>query len=153
MGRFRYINRVAKSYIYLFSGEKAQAKCAARNDWSFRFQIINEIRAIVGSIEVQLWNHLGILHLISLQNGTYISSPGKKPKQSVLQEVLKAFRKKGGFRKLKFIANARVPILKFEGGYNILCDISINNVSGQMKSKLLILDQRDRWALPGPSPT
>ncbi|KAL7146920.1 hypothetical protein ABFS83_06G074200 [Erythranthe nasuta] len=74
---------------------------------------------------------------IELQNGTYISSPGKKHKHSVLQEVLKAFRKKGVFCKLKFIANPRVPILKFEGSYNISCDISINKVSGQMKSKIL----------------
>ncbi|KAL7107755.1 hypothetical protein ACP275_06G074600 [Erythranthe tilingii] len=62
---------------------------------------------------------------------------GKKHKQSVLQEVLNAFRKKGGFRKLKFIANARVPILKFEGSYDISCDISINNLSGRMKSNIL----------------
>ncbi|KAI8031661.1 Protein HESO1 [Camellia lanceoleosa] len=37
-----------------------------------------------------------------------------------------------------FIANARVPILKFESNYlNISCDVSINNLNGQMKSKLL----------------
>ncbi|EYU19942.1 hypothetical protein ABFS82_06G073500 [Erythranthe guttata] len=124
----------------------------SNDDWSFRFQMINEIRAIVGSIEnlrgatvepfgsfaSNLFTKWGDLDIsIELQNGTYISSPGKKHKQSVLQEVLKAFRKKGGFRKLKFIANARVPILKFEGSYNISCDISINNLSGQMKSKIL----------------
>lgn len=43
----------------------------------------------------------------------------------------------GGFRKLHFILNARVPILEFESSYNISCDISINNLSGQMKSKML----------------
>lgn len=38
---------------------------------------------------------------------------------------------------MQFISNARVPILKFEGRYGISCDISINNLSGQMKSKML----------------
>ncbi|KAL6541808.1 hypothetical protein OROGR_011294 [Orobanche gracilis] len=42
-----------------------------------------------------------------------------------------------GFCRLQFIANARIPILKFESSYNISCDISINNLSGQMKSKML----------------
>ncbi|KAL6580283.1 hypothetical protein OROMI_008307 [Orobanche minor] len=44
---------------------------------------------------------------------------------------------KCGFCRLQFIANARIPILKFESIYNISCDISINNLSGQMKSKML----------------
>lgn len=43
----------------------------------------------------------------------------------------------GGWRKLHFIAHARIPILKFETIHNISCDISISNLSGQMKSKLL----------------
>ena len=39
---------------------------------------------------------------------------------------------------MQLVANARVPILKFESSYlNISCDVSINNLSGQMKSKLL----------------
>ncbi|KAL8050302.1 hypothetical protein ABFX02_06G074300 [Erythranthe guttata] len=82
----------------------------SKDDWSFRFEIINEIRDIVGSIEnlrgatvepfgsfaSNLFTKWGDLDIsIELQNGTYISSPGKKHKQSVLQEVLKAFRKKG----------------------------------------------------------
>ncbi|XP_073293193.1 protein HESO1-like isoform X5 [Primulina huaijiensis] len=66
-------------------------------DWSVRFQIINELRAVVEPIE-------------SLR---------------------------GGYQRLRFISNARVPILKFVGSCNISCDISINNLSGQMKSKLL----------------
>lgn len=43
----------------------------------------------------------------------------------------------GGFRRLQFISNARVPIVKFEGNFNISCDLSVNNLSGQMKSKIL----------------
>ncbi|XP_047270782.1 protein HESO1 isoform X2 [Capsicum annuum] len=66
-------------------------------DWSMRFQLIHELRAVVESIEIL----------------------------------------RGGCRKLQFITNARVPILKFQGNYNISCDISINNLSGQMKSKIL----------------
>ena len=43
----------------------------------------------------------------------------------------------GGWRNLHFFANARIPILKLETSHSISCDISINNLSGQMKSKLL----------------
>lgn len=44
----------------------------------------------------------------------------------------------GTWLKLRFVANARVPILKLEHKLqNISCDISINNLLGQMKSKML----------------
>ena len=40
---------------------------------------------------------------------------------------------------MKLIPNARVPILKFESTrQSISCDISIDNLQGQMKSKLLL---------------
>ncbi|KAL2558050.1 Nucleotidyltransferase family protein [Forsythia ovata] len=124
----------------------------SREDWTVRFHIIAELRAVVESIEnlrgatvepygsfaSDLFTKWGDLDIsIELPNGSYISSPGKKHKQSLLGDVLKALRRKGGWRKLQFISNARVPILKFEGRYNISCDISINNLIGQMKSKLL----------------
>ncbi|KAI3472630.1 hypothetical protein Pfo_031021 [Paulownia fortunei] len=124
----------------------------SKEDWNFRFHIINEVRAIVGSVESlrgatvepfgsfvsNLFTKWGDLDIsIELQNGSYISSPGRKHKQSLLGDVLSALRKKGAFHRLQFISNARVPILKFEGSYNIACDISINNLSGQMKSKML----------------
>ncbi|XP_051120144.1 protein HESO1 [Andrographis paniculata] len=119
--------------------------------WAVRFHIINEVRAIVASIEslrgatvepfgsfvsnfFTKWGDLDIS--IELQNGSYISSPGRKQKQKLLGDVLSALRDKGGFRKVQFIINARVPILKFESRC-ISCDISINNLSGQMKSKML----------------
>ena len=39
---------------------------------------------------------------------------------------------------MQFIPNARVPIIKFESyQQNISCDVSINNLKGQMKSKFL----------------
>ncbi|KAL1544706.1 polynucleotide adenylyltransferase [Salvia divinorum] len=60
-----------------------------------------------------------------------------KHKQSLLADIVKALRKKGGFHRVKFISNARVPIVKFEGNFNISCDLSVNNLSGQMKSKIL----------------
>ncbi|KAL0303768.1 UNVERIFIED_CONTAM: protein HESO1 [Sesamum radiatum] len=116
----------------------------SKEDWSVRFHIINEVRAVAESIESlrgfnsNLFTKWGDLDIsIELQNGSYISSPGRKHKQSLLGDVLRALRKKGGFRRLQFISNARVPILKFESFYNISCDISINNLSGQMKSKML----------------
>ncbi|CAA2934545.1 protein HESO1-like isoform X1 [Olea europaea var. sylvestris] len=123
-----------------------------REDWNVRFHIIRELRAVVESIESlrgatvepfgsfasNLFTRWGDLDIsIELPNGSYISSPGKKHKQSLLGDVLKALRSKGGWHKLQFISNARVPILKFEGRENISCDISINNLGGQMKSKLL----------------
>ncbi|KAG8380743.1 hypothetical protein BUALT_Bualt06G0047800 [Buddleja alternifolia] len=122
------------------------------DDWSIRFHIITEIRAIVESIESlrgatvepfgsfasNLFTRWGDLDIsIEVQNGSYISCPGKKHKQSLLGDVLRALRKKGSFRRLQFISNARVPILKLESNYNISIDISINNLSGQMKSKIL----------------
>ncbi|XP_075670576.1 protein HESO1 isoform X3 [Castanea sativa] len=45
---------------------------------------------------------------------------------------------RGGWRRIKYIPNARVPILKFESSrQSISCDVSIDNLQGQMKSKLL----------------
>ncbi|CAN4101548.1 unnamed protein product [Withania somnifera] len=124
----------------------------SEEDWSMRFQLIQELRAVVESIEIlrgasvepfgsfasNLFTRWGDLDVsIELPNGSYISSAGKKYKLSLLGDVLKALRAKGGYQKLQFITNARVPILKFQGNYNISCDISINNLSGQMKSKIL----------------
>lgn len=44
----------------------------------------------------------------------------------------------GGWRRLQLIPNARVPILKFESSHQgISCDMSIDNIQGQTKSKIL----------------
>ncbi|KAA8534175.1 hypothetical protein F0562_031632 [Nyssa sinensis] len=124
-----------------------------REDWSTRFHIIEELQNVVQSVESlrgatvepygsfvsNLFTRWGDLYIsIELPNGSYIPSAGRKRKQTLLGDVLKALRRTGGYRKLQFIANAKVPILKFECNHqNISCDISINNLIGQMKSKLL----------------
>lgn len=44
----------------------------------------------------------------------------------------------GGWRRYQLIPNARVPILKVESNLqNVSCDISIDNLKCQMKSRLL----------------
>lgn len=124
-----------------------------QDDWSKRFQIINDLRSVVESLEVlrgatvepfgsfvsNLFTRWGDLDVsIELPNGSYISAAGKKYKQTLLLDVLKALKRKGGFHGIKYISHARVPILKCDSNKdNISCDISINNLTGQMKSKLL----------------
>ncbi|XP_048326001.1 protein HESO1 [Ziziphus jujuba] len=123
------------------------------DDWATRFRIINELRGVVGSLEVlrgatvepfgsfvsNLYSRWGDLDIsIDLSNGSFISSSGKKHKQNLLRQLLKAMRQKGGWHSLQFIPSARVPILKVESNLqNISCDISIDNLQGQMKSKFL----------------
>ncbi|KAG6600034.1 Protein HESO1, partial [Cucurbita argyrosperma subsp. sororia] len=125
-----------------------------QDDWAARFQIINELRDVVQSIEIlrgatidpfgsfvsNLFSRWGDLDIsVQLHNGSYVSTAGKKLKQSLLKDVQKALRKKGGWYKLQLIAHARVPILKIENiQHNISCDISIDNLVGQIKSKILL---------------
>lgn len=125
----------------------------SREDWAIRNQLIADFRTAVDSVESlrgatvepfgsflsNLYTQWGDLDIsIELPNGAYISSAGKKHKQTLLGHVLNALRSKGGWRKLQFIPNARVPIIKFESYHpNISCDVSINNLKGQMKSKFL----------------
>ncbi|KAJ8443174.1 hypothetical protein Cgig2_005725 [Carnegiea gigantea] len=135
-----------------------------REDWETRTRIIDELRNVVSAIESlrgatvepfgsflsQLYTRWGDLDIsIELSNGSYISTAARKHKQTLLGEVLKALRRTGGFWRLQFVQHARVPILKLESRYqNISCDISINNLSGQMKSKFLLwislIDRRFR---------
>lgn len=135
-----------------------------REDLEIRMQIIDELRAAViaieslrgatvepfGSFVSQLYTRWGDLDIsIELSNGSYISVAAKKLKQTLLGDVLKALRRTGSFRRLQFVSHARVPILKLESKYqNISCDISINNLLGQMKSKSLLwislIDRRFR---------
>jgi DNA polymerase sigma len=127
----------------------------AEGDWTIRFRIIRDIEAIVESIESlrgasatvepygsfvsNLFTKCGDLDIsIELPNGSHISSPGKKYKLAILVDVQRALKRRGGCRKVQFIPNARVPILKIESKFhNISCDISINNLTSQMKSKIL----------------
>ncbi|KAK9186553.1 hypothetical protein WN944_017941 [Citrus x changshan-huyou] len=124
-----------------------------REDWETRMKVISDLREVVESVESlrgatvepfgsfvsNLFSRWGDLDIsIELSNGSCISSAGKKVKQSLLGDLLRALRQKGGYRRLQFVAHARVPILKFETIHqNISCDISIDNLCGQIKSKFL----------------
>ncbi|EEF38140.1 zinc finger protein, putative [Ricinus communis] len=131
-----------------------------REDWAVRSKIIEELKDVIASIESlrgatvepfgsfvsNLFTRWGDLDIsIMLANGSYISSAAKKRKQNVLREFHKALRQKGGWRRLQFVPNARVPLLKFESGrQNISCDVSIDNLQGQIKSNFLFwLNQID----------
>ncbi|KAI4307587.1 hypothetical protein L6164_030760 [Bauhinia variegata] len=125
-----------------------------KEDWVVRFQIIDDLRVVVESIESlrgatvepfgsfvsNLFTRWGDLDIsIELPIGSYISSTGKKRKQMLLVELLSALKMKGGCRSLQFISNARVPILNFKSNrQGISCDISIDNLLGQMKCKVLL---------------
>ncbi|KZV34982.1 poly(A) RNA polymerase cid11-like [Dorcoceras hygrometricum] len=124
----------------------------SREDWSARFHTISELRAIIesidslrgatlepfGSFASNLFTRWGDLDIsVKLQNGSNIACLGRKHKQILLRDILKALRKKYGWGRIQFISNARVPILKLVSSYGISCDISIDNSCGQMKSKLL----------------
>ncbi|KAF5453589.1 hypothetical protein F2P56_028486 [Juglans regia] len=133
--------------------EILQAVKPVPEDWEKRSRVIDELRRVVESVEslrgatvepfgsfvsnlFTRWSDLDIS--IDLYNGSYISSAGKKRKQNLLVDVQIALRQKGGWRRLQLIPNARVPILKFESSrQSISCDMSIDNIQGQMKSKLL----------------
>ncbi|MED6191950.1 Protein heso1, variant 2 [Stylosanthes scabra] len=125
-----------------------------QEDWAIRFGIVNDLRLVAESVESlrgatvepfgsfvsNLFTRWGDLDIsIELSNGSHISSVGKKHKQTLLADLLKALRAKGGWNNLQFIINARVPILKLRRyPSGISCDISINNLQGQMKSKMLL---------------
>ncbi|KAK2968543.1 hypothetical protein RJ640_009388 [Escallonia rubra] len=92
-----------------------------------------------GSFVSNLFTRWGDLDIsIEIANGSYISIPGKKQKQSLLRDVQRALSRNGRCHKLLLVANARVPVLKFQSKWlNLSCDVSINNLIGQMKSKML----------------
>ncbi|MBA0813821.1 hypothetical protein Gohar_027643, partial [Gossypium harknessii] len=138
-------------------------------DWVTRFKIINELREVVQSIEnlrgatvepfgsfvSNLFSRWGDLDIsIEVSFGQCVSSAGKKQKQALLGELLRALRKQGDFEhnfhafmfllkhirgELNFIPSARVPILKIVSKWqSISCDISIDNLQGEIKSKFLL---------------
>ncbi|KAM5585720.1 hypothetical protein ABKV19_004896 [Rosa sericea] len=93
-----------------------------------------------GSFVSELFTRWGDLDVsIEFSKGAYISSYGRKHTQDVLKDLMKAMRKRGGWNRYQFIPNARVPILMVKSNLgNISCDISVNNLKGQMKSKLFL---------------
>ncbi|EXC19387.1 hypothetical protein L484_010404 [Morus notabilis] len=126
------------------------------NDWLARFQIINEIRGVVGSLEslkggasatvepfgsflTNLFTRRGDLDIsIEINNGLLVPSSGKLRKLIVLRDLMKTMRERGGWNKFQFVPSARIPVLKVESNIrNIICDISVDNLRGQMKCKIV----------------
>lgn len=124
-----------------------------REDWVTRLKVIDELRNVVQSMESlrgatvepfgsfvsNLFIRGGDLDIsIELSNGSHISNSAKKRQRNLLAELLGVMRRRGGWYKLQFIGNAQVPILKSVSAFgSISCDISIDNLKGQMKSKFL----------------
>ncbi|KAJ7964566.1 protein HESO1-like isoform X1 [Quillaja saponaria] len=123
-------------------------------DWAIRCQIIDDLQRVAESVESlrgatiepygsfvsNLFTRGGDLDIsIEFPIGGYISSIGKKRKQMLLRDLFRALRRKAGWHSLQFISNARVPILKLKSSrQSISCDISVDNLKCQIKSKLLL---------------
>ncbi|KAF8010002.1 hypothetical protein BT93_J0860 [Corymbia citriodora subsp. variegata] len=122
----------------------------SQEDRIARNQIIDELQTIVRSMDIfrgaivepfgsfvsglfTKWGDLDIS--IELPNGSHISSTAREWKKLMLSYL--QLRLIGRYQKLQFISSARVPIVKFESR-SISCDVSINNLSGQMKSKFML---------------
>ncbi|KAK1382217.1 TUTase domain-containing protein [Heracleum sosnowskyi] len=131
------------------------------DDWAVRFHIIQDVRDAVETVEslrgatvepfgsfvsnvFTKWGGLDIS--IEILRGSHITNAGRKQKETVLADVFETLRSKGTWRKLRFVSNARVPFLRLEHNLqSISCDISINNLIGQMKAKLLFwINEIDR---------
>lgn len=133
-------------------------------DRQMRFNIINEFRAVVQSVQSlrgatvepfgsyvsNLYNRWGDLDIsIDVSSGSLVPSAKKRQKQILLRDVMRALQRSGRARSSQFIPTARVPLLIFQSNYrHISCDISVCNIQGQMKSKFLLwiteIDERFR---------
>ncbi|XP_047056543.1 protein HESO1-like [Lolium rigidum] len=91
-----------------------------------------------GSFVSKLYAKSGDLD-VSVELANYSGFPtGKKRKKNALRELGAALRTKGVARDVKYILSARVPVIKYVSNYyGLPCDISIDNYSGRIKSKLL----------------
>ncbi|KAG2309353.1 hypothetical protein Bca4012_081668 [Brassica carinata] len=124
-----------------------------RADWDTRITVIDQLRNVLQSVEslrgatVQpfgsfvsnLFTRWGDLDIsVDLFSGSSILFTGKKQKQTLLAQLLRAMRASGLWYRLQFIIHARVPILKVVSGHQrISCDISIDNLEGLLKSRFL----------------
>ncbi|KAF3959928.1 hypothetical protein CMV_015306 [Castanea mollissima] len=122
-----------------------------QKDLATRAQVINELRRVVesvpslrgaavepfGSFVSNLFTKWGDVDIsINLTKGGYISHVEYDRKIELLQDLKKSLT--GRWQMVQLIP-ARVPILKCESSDNILsCDISIDNLIVQIKSKLLL---------------
>ncbi|XP_018483677.1 protein HESO1 [Raphanus sativus] len=124
-----------------------------RADWDTRITVIDQLRNVLQSVEslrgatVQpfgsfvsnLFTRWGDLDIsVDLFSGSSILFTGKKQKQTLLGQLLRAMRASGLWYRLQFVIHARVPILKVVSGHQrISCDISIDNLEGLLKSRFL----------------
>ncbi|KAG2285299.1 hypothetical protein Bca52824_044903 [Brassica carinata] len=124
-----------------------------RADWDTRITVLDQLRDVLQSVEslrgatVQpfgsfvsnLFTRWGDLDIsVDLFSGASILFTGKKQKQTLLAELLRAMRASGLWYRLQFVIHARVPILKVVSGHQrISCDISIDNLEGLLKSRFL----------------
>ncbi|KAM4093936.1 hypothetical protein ACB094_06G156400 [Castanea mollissima] len=122
-----------------------------QEDLATRAQVISELRRVVesvqslrgaavepfGSFVSNLFTKWGDVDIsINLPKvGGYISDVESDRKQRLLVDLLNPLR--GQWQKVQFIP-AKVPILKCESSHKIFCDVSIDNLKGQMKSKLFL---------------
>ncbi|CAN6835529.1 unnamed protein product [Brassica oleracea] len=124
-----------------------------RADWDTRITVLDQLRDVLQSVEslrgatVQpfgsfvsnLFTRWGDLDIsVDLFSGASILFTGKKQKQTLLAQLLRAMRASGLWYRLQFVIHARVPILKVVSGHQrISCDISIDNLEGLLKSRFL----------------
>ncbi|XP_061343490.1 protein HESO1-like [Gastrolobium bilobum] len=145
---------MSASMLGLVLKDILQAVTPSQKDWDLRFALIADLRIVVQSMQnlrgatvepfgsfvsnlFTPWSDLDIS--IELSNGSHISSAGRKHKQMLLGCLLRALKMKGGWTSLQLISNARVPILKFKSNrQSISCDVSIDSLQNQMKSKILL---------------
>ncbi|KAI6668935.1 hypothetical protein NL676_003820 [Syzygium grande] len=122
----------------------------SQQDLITRNQIIDELQTIVHSMDIfrgaivepfgsfvsglsTRWGDLDIS--IELPNDSHMSSTAAKKKKWLMLANL-SWILTGRFHRLEFVAYVKVPIVKFRSR-GISCDVSIDNLSGQINSKLL----------------
>ncbi|KAL6853658.1 hypothetical protein ACP4OV_019687 [Aristida adscensionis] len=100
-----------------------------------------------GSFVSNLYAKSGDLDLsIDLWNSSNLPI-SKNKKQHVLRELMRTLKIRGVARSMRFVPNARVPVLQYiSNSFGISCDISVDNYPGRIKSKILYwintLDER-----------
>ncbi|XP_068636013.1 protein HESO1-like isoform X1 [Aristolochia californica] len=132
----------------------------SEDDRLTRLNVINKFERIVQTVEglrganvepfgsfiSNLYSKWGDLD-ITVEPLSTSSSVGRRRKQDLLWNIMRALEIRG-VHKLEFIPRARVPILKFESKQSISCDISIDNLLCQIKSKYFLwisdIDERFR---------
>ncbi|KAJ3703334.1 hypothetical protein LUZ61_007039 [Rhynchospora tenuis] len=93
-----------------------------------------------GSFLSNLYSKWGDLDISITLDECFNSSASRTKKQNILREIMKTLRKRGLAQKIQFIPQARVPLLVYESRlYGISCDVSVDNHSGRVKSKILQL--------------